>query len=131
MMLKLLAILLLVLFCSPAFAEWEPWEPSSKRQQQTQRQTETDPLQQMVKTFQKYISPVDGARCRMYPTCSGYARQALHKHGTFVGMMMTVDRLYREPDPIERQEPIYKWGYKRFYDPLAENDFWWDKQENN
>lgn len=37
---------------------------------------------------------------------------------------MTVDRLMHEGDPIEQQEPIMKWGYRRYYDPLVYNDFW-------
>lgn len=82
-------------------------------------------LQLAVKLFQKYISPVDGPRCPMYPTCSAYSLQALRKHGPVIGVFQTVDRLYREGDQAhEHQSPIEKWGFIRFYDPLSENDFW-------
>lgn len=125
-MIRLITVFLLLLTCSsPALAEWGPWEVPAAKKRVQQNNTDLEPLQQAVGFFQKYISPLDGSRCNMYPTCSGYASQALHKHGPFVGTMMTVDRLYHESDPLERQQPINKWGYIRYYDPLEKNDFWW------
>lgn len=113
---------------SPArAADWGPWDTKTAPAQQTRDNLE--PLDQAVRLFQKYISPIDGARCPMYPTCSAYSRQALRKHGPLLGVVMTADRLMHEGDPIEQQEPIIKWGYKRFYDPLAYNDFWLGKTE--
>ncbi|MBW2599228.1 MAG: membrane protein insertion efficiency factor YidD, partial [Deltaproteobacteria bacterium] len=43
--------------------------------------------------FSEYISKVDGDRCAMYPTCASYSRQAVRKHGFFMGITMTADRL--------------------------------------
>lgn len=119
-----LALTLLTLGCLQAQAsDWGPWETAPALKTQTTT-AQVNPLDQAVRTFQKYISPIDGARCPMYPTCSAYARQALHKHGPLLGMFMTADRLMHEGDPIEQQEPIVKWGFKRYYDPLSYNDFW-------
>ena len=104
-----------------AAAQWGPWEaprPSAAAA------TTQNPLQVAVRLFQKYISPVDGARCPMYPTCSSYSLQALHKHGALLGTFLTVDRLYHEGDPHEQRKPIDKWGFIRFDDPLVNNDFW-------
>lgn len=121
-------LLLLLLFfsaclCSTLLADdWGPWEVPSQQAQQTT--TSKDPLQLAVRLFQKYISPVDGPRCPMYPTCSSYALQALRKHGPLLGTFLTVDRLYHEGDRHEQQQPIDKWGFVRFYDPLENNDFW-------
>jgi len=130
-MLKLsLALLLLLCSTTPLAAEWEPWDAAGKPRQTSGLTSEIDPLQQTVNFFQKYISPVDGARCPMYPTCSAYAKQALSKHGPFIGLMMTVDRLYRESDPLEKQEQISRWGVSRAYDPLDNNDFWWLPQRS-
>lgn len=120
----LLVILLLVFCCNQAYADWGPWETGGSKQIKTSAKTDIDPLKQMVRFFQKNISSVDGARCPMYPTCSGYSIKALHKHGPFIGTMMTVDRLYRESDPIEKQDKIVKWGVTRFFDPVEKNDFW-------
>jgi putative membrane protein insertion efficiency factor len=83
-----------------------------------------NPLDQAVEFFQTYVSPVDGPRCRMQPTCSVYARQALHKHGFWMGMFITVDRLLREIDPLEGQPPTLSGGTLRYADPLSANDFW-------
>jgi len=109
-------------------AEWEPWDADAGNKP-ARVPTDINPLDQAVSIFQAYISPIDGARCPMYPTCSAYARQALHKHGSVLGMFMSVDRLLHEGDPLEQQEPITKWGVRRFYDPLSYNDFWLNKEE--
>jgi len=120
-----LTLMLFLLCCGPTGAAWGPWETTAAAERETRGKTEIKPLQQLVRFFQQNISAVDGARCPMYPTCSGFAMQALHKHGPFIGMMMTVDRLYRESDPLEQQHVIVKWGVTRFFDPLEKNDFWW------
>ncbi len=119
-------MLLSVLITTPAIADdWEPWEVSE--QTQKPESTNNSVLQTAVHLFQKYISPVDGQRCAMYPTCSSYSLQAIGKHGPLIGVFLTVDRLYHEGDPIEQQHPINKWGYIRFYDPLENNDWWLEK----
>jgi len=35
----------------------------------------------LLKFYQKCISPYFGRRCRFYPTCSEYSRQAITKYG--------------------------------------------------
>lgn len=118
-------IVLLVLLSSSAAgaADWGPWEiPARQKQLATH---DKSPLQQAVRLFQKFISPVDGPRCPMYPTCSTYSLQAMRKHGPLLGVFQTVDRLYREGDEAhEHGQPIEKWGFIRFSDPLSNNDFW-------
>lgn len=104
-------------------ADWGPWEAPATKPQTTAMSS--DPLQFAVELFRKYISPVDGPRCPMYPTCSSYSLQALRKHGPLLGVFLTVDRLYREGDAShEHNHPVAKWGFIRFYDPLEANDFW-------
>ncbi len=110
---------------------WGPWEIKQDKVNYVLNRMEPPPsgnspgpLQLAVRMFQKYISPVDGPRCPMYPTCSSYSLQALHQHGPLLGVFLTVDRLYREGDPHEHKQPIDKWGYIRFNDPLNHNDFW-------
>ncbi|MEA3361809.1 MAG: membrane protein insertion efficiency factor YidD [Thermodesulfobacteriota bacterium] len=116
-------VLLAGLITTPSMADgWEPWEVSEQTQQFDSANNSA--LQIAVQLFQKYLSPVDGQRCAMYPTCSAYSLQAIRKHGSLMGVFLTVDRLYHEGDPIEQQHPINKWGYIRFYDPLENNDFW-------
>lgn len=119
-------IILLLGLITPAIADnWGPWEVSEQTQKtDTADSANNSVLQTAIQLFQKYISPVDGQRCAMYPTCSAYSLQAIDKHGPVMGVFLTVDRLYHEGDLIEQQQPINKWGYIRFYDPLENNDWW-------
>ncbi|MBF2718842.1 membrane protein insertion efficiency factor YidD [Psychrobacter sp. NG254] len=43
--------------------------------------------------YQKIISPMIPARCRYYPTCSNYGKQALAWHGPRVGSWLLLKRL--------------------------------------
>ena len=123
------AVILLISVALPALADdWAPWEVAVAKQQQ-RTAVNNGPLALAVRFFQKYISPVDGPRCPMYPTCSAYSLQALHKHGPVLGTFLTVDRLYREGDPHEHGQPLKKWTRIRFYDPLEQNTFWLSRPE--
>ena len=83
--------------------------------------------EKIVRIFQEYISPVDGDRCPCYPTCSQYSVEAVRKHGVLIGIMMTFDRLIHESNEI-RQAPLVKiYDAYRYYDPVENNDFWWNK----
>jgi len=116
-------LLLSGLMATPATADdWGPWEVNKPTQKP--QTASNSVLQTAVQLFQEYISPIDGQRCAMYPTCSSYSLQAIRKHGSLMGIFLTVDRLYHEGDPIEQQHPINKYGYIRFYDPLENNDWW-------
>ena len=84
-----------------------------------------NPFVFLVKGFQVVISPVDGARCSMYPTCSAYSLGAFRKHGTIKGLILTADRLLHEPDERDFAPIIVKHGVYRYYDPVERNDFWW------
>jgi len=86
-------------------------------------------LIQGVEIFSKYISPVDGDRCSMYPTCAAYSFQVIKKHGFFIGFMMTAGRLIHENNEMD-YAPLIKVGNKyRFYDPISNNDFWWQDRK--
>ncbi len=123
---------------------WGPWDGSddapalateadkefspSKKSNPTGYSIAGTPFVWLVKLYQTYISPVDGDRCPLYPTCSQYSLQAMHKHGPFIGIVMTADRLMHEAD--ERDfAPSKKIGNRcRFIDPIENNDFWWYKK---
>jgi putative membrane protein insertion efficiency factor len=78
-----------------------------------------------VRGYQRKISPHDGPRCLLYPTCSAYARQALQKHGALMGSVMTMDRLVQELEVLRRAPRIRVHGHTRGYDPVEAHDFWW------
>ena len=61
----------------------------------------------LIKIYQKIISPIFGKRCRFYPTCSEYSRQAIEKYGAIKGVYLSVKR-------ILKCHPFHKGGY----DPL-------------
>lgn len=64
----------------------------------------------------------------MYPSCSDYSRQAIEKYGSIIGAMVVADRLMRcGRDELNLARMIYVNGKLRFYDPLENNTFWWDK----
>ena len=75
--------------------------------------------------FSKYISPVDGDRCSMYPTCAAYSRQAIEKHGFVFGVLLTVDRLIHEANETDRAPLVRIHDRLRYFDPVSYNDFWW------
>ena len=52
----------------------------------------------LLRLYQVFISPLDGDRCPMKPTCSQFSAQAIRKHGPFLGIIMTTDRLIHESD---------------------------------
>lgn len=49
----------------------------------------------VIKVYQKCISPLLPARCRYYPTCSEYGKQALLWHGFWRGGRLLLWRLLR------------------------------------
>lgn len=122
--------LLLQAHCAAAgtdSAAWGPWRAPHQSSQKTPADhsaAELSILRYGIGFFQNYISPVDGPRCPMTPTCSTYALQALHRHGPTLAIMLTVDRLLHENNPLEHKHPIPGPDRIRYRDPLENNDFW-------
>ena len=48
-----------------------------------------------LRAYSRLISPMLGARCRYYPTCSAYAEQAVRTHGILRGSALAAWRLVR------------------------------------
>ncbi|MBW1799528.1 MAG: membrane protein insertion efficiency factor YidD, partial [Deltaproteobacteria bacterium] len=81
----------------------------------------------LISLYSKHISAVDGDRCPSFPSCSTYSARAFKKHGFFMGWMMTVDRLFHEGKEETKVSPlIFSEGKWKIYDPVENNDFWWD-----
>lgn len=49
----------------------------------------------IISFYQKIISPVIPARCRYYPTCSHYGKQAVMWHGVGSGSWLLLKRIGR------------------------------------
>lgn len=58
--------------------------------------------------YRNYISCLMLPRCRFFPTCSGYAREALAKKGLWQGLKMSLTRLFR----------CHPFSQTHFYDPV-------------
>ncbi|MBM4330306.1 MAG: membrane protein insertion efficiency factor YidD [Deltaproteobacteria bacterium] len=110
----------------------EPWENSFSRAGKKNVEQESflaqRAVEELVGFFKNYISPVDGDRCPSYPTCSQYALEAVRKHGSLVGLVMAFGRLLQESDEIHRAPLIKINDSFRYYDPVENNDFWWDRK---
>lgn len=64
----------------------------------------------LIKIYQKYISPINkqhNIRCKYFPTCSEYTKQAIEKYGALKGSFLGIKR-------IIKCNPFSKGGY----DPL-------------
>jgi putative component of membrane protein insertase Oxa1/YidC/SpoIIIJ protein YidD len=74
-----------------------------------------------------HLRAVRAGECPMTPSCSEYCRQAMEKHGFFLGWLMSVDRLLRcGRDELKIAPQIFVDGKRKAYDPVENNDFWWD-----
>lgn len=49
----------------------------------------------LIAGYQRFVSPMLGARCRFYPSCSVYAQEALATHGVLGGAWLALRRLGR------------------------------------
>ena len=49
----------------------------------------------LLRGYQRWISPLLGARCKYYPSCSEYAVQAIGRYGILRGSVLAAWRLLR------------------------------------
>jgi uncharacterized protein len=49
----------------------------------------------LIAGYRLLLSPVLGASCRFYPTCSAYAAEAIETHGALRGAWFAVKRIAR------------------------------------
>jgi len=107
-----------------------PWEYPDKEALCQQHTKDSQNLGTIfVRLFRRYVSPIDGSDCPMYPSCSQYGLECLEKHGSPVGWTMIWDRLYRCGRDEMRLSPwIILDGELKCYDPVKHNDFWWSQK---
>lgn len=63
----------------------------------------------LIAIYRYGISPLLGRRCRFYPSCSEYAREAIQLHGPWRGSWLALRR-------IGRCHPFHPGGY----DPVSQ-----------
>ncbi|MBF0155157.1 MAG: membrane protein insertion efficiency factor YidD [Magnetococcales bacterium] len=49
----------------------------------------------LIRGYQLFLSPLLPPRCRFFPSCSDYAREAVGKHGSLRGLSLAVRRLLK------------------------------------
>ena len=49
----------------------------------------------LIEIYQKYISGIFGKKCRFYPTCSEYTKQAIDKYGIIRGSLKGLKRILK------------------------------------
>lgn len=49
----------------------------------------------LVRAYRYAISPMMASHCRFYPSCSGYALEALEQHGSLRGSALALKRIAR------------------------------------
>jgi uncharacterized protein len=49
----------------------------------------------LIRLYQRFLSPLLGANCRYAPTCSAYAIEAIHTHGSLKGGGLALWRILR------------------------------------
>ncbi|HEX3705373.1 MAG TPA: membrane protein insertion efficiency factor YidD [Mycobacteriales bacterium] len=63
----------------------------------------------VLRSYQRWVSPLFAPHCRFYPSCSSYAAAAVSEHGAARGGWLTLRRL-------ARCHPLHAGGY----DPVPE-----------
>ncbi|HSI91003.1 MAG TPA: membrane protein insertion efficiency factor YidD [Adhaeribacter sp.] len=61
----------------------------------------------LIWIYQRILSPLKPPSCRFTPTCSGYAAEAVNKHGPFKGGKLALKRISK----------CHPWG-ESGYDPV-------------
>jgi len=78
-----------------------------------------------MRFYRDYLSQVDGMRtCRFEPTCGGYARQAIRRHGALLGWIMGCERSIRYHGDTTTYPRAVSDGHLRLLDPVSDSDWW-------
>jgi len=140
----MLSRVILILFCSASLIyagddnSFVPWNFNKSNPQNNKTPAPKEDtisgkniLVSSVRFYQRNLSPVMGGRCPMNPSCSRYSIQAINKHGFFIGLMMTADRLMHEDDETRLATATVRGNRVTFSDPVENNDFWFAKDKNH
>ncbi len=69
------------------------------------------PFDMILSFYERHITVLNASSCRYHPTCSGYTKESLQKHGLFLGLMMGAERLMRchEYQDDDVNDPVRLW----------------------
>jgi putative component of membrane protein insertase Oxa1/YidC/SpoIIIJ protein YidD len=77
-----------------------------------------------IRGYQKLFSPVLDSKCYMQPSCSVYGSQALSEYGPWLGLLMTIDRLFHEANEDQTSPLVRQGNTLKLYDPPRANVWW-------
>lgn len=120
------AFLCLSLAASPVAATaggWNPdgWEARRKAPEEGATHPASFMLTSLLAVYRDFVSPVDGAKCPSFPTCSTYAVAAVNKHGPLGGAVLTAARLVSEADEAAFSRWVYIGGEPKVWYPVEES----------
>jgi putative component of membrane protein insertase Oxa1/YidC/SpoIIIJ protein YidD len=92
-------------------------EISANRSSSLMVNSDTSPFSWMIKFYQRYISPINGSRCPMYPSCSNFTAQVLNHEGE-KGIIKVFDRLLRCGRDLEDYTLVFQRGRVLHLDPV-------------
>ncbi len=95
-------------------------QPSLKADKRSSFRTSSEfelALVSVLRVYQLFISSQDQPSCAFTPSCSQYAKEAVAKHGSLLGMIMAADRLQRCHGMGAGYYPIHPVTGK-LYDPV-------------
>ena len=118
--------IILCMYCSTCFAGQKATVTKRHNPSSGTAEKQENFVLYPIKFYRNTISRADGYRCPMYPSCSQYCIDAFKKHGLFLGWIMCSDRLMRcGRDETKLSPHVLIHGEKLSFDPLNNNDFWW------
>ena len=74
----------------------------------------------LIRSYQRFLSPLLGSHCRYHPTCSEYARESIARYGLVRGSWLGLRR-------ILRCHPFHDGGV----DPVPDRFRWWHDSQDD
>ena len=87
----------------------------------TEKPAVKTPVQNIITFYQNSISPYDGPRCMLTPTCSQFYKEAHTQYGFIWGTIMTIDRLFYREGQSSLKYYKYNSSKDLYKDPVYHN----------
>lgn len=103
--------------------DWAPWDFSVNTEHPESRaQPDVEGpgcalASSMLYLYKAFISPADGSRCPMHPSCSDFTHKAITSKGLIIGVVISCDRLMSCGCDLDKYRIVNINGVYRFDDP--------------